>query len=158
MRTWIKNPLAVWTGDNTIADGGIVITDAKITELLESGESPADGVDEEFDASNLVIVPGLINCHHHFYQTLTRAFPSALNKELFPWLLDLYPIWAGLDEDSIVSSTELALAELMLNIKVTTIINILFIFNLFYDYYFGKTTILSRDIIILSLPLFIPHP
>tara|TARA_B100000686_G_C16757006_1_gene956182 strand:+ start:258 stop:1604 length:1347 start_codon:yes stop_codon:yes gene_type:complete len=115
LRTWIKNPLAVWTGDNTIADGGIVVTDAKITELLASGESPTDGVDEEFDASNLAIVPGLINCHHHFYQTLTRAFPSALNKELFPWLLELYPIWAGLDEDSIVSSTELALAELMLS-------------------------------------------
>lgn len=57
----------------------------------------------------------MINCHHHFYQTPTRAFPAALNKALFPWLAELYPVWAGLDEDSIALSTELALVELMLS-------------------------------------------
>ena len=115
MRTWIKNPLAVWTGNDIGAGGGIVIADSTIAEVLASDDSPAGEVDAEFDASNLVIVPGLINCHHHFCQTLTRAFPAALNKELFPWLIELYPVWAGLDEDSIASSTELALAELMLS-------------------------------------------
>ena len=63
----------------------------------------------------MVLLPGLINCHHHFYQTLTRALPTAQNKELFEWLKALYPIWAGIDEEGIYLSTELALAELMLS-------------------------------------------
>ncbi|MBT8078596.1 MAG: 8-oxoguanine deaminase [Gammaproteobacteria bacterium] len=115
MRTWIKNPLAVWTGNDLNADGGIVVDDGMIAEILESGDSPAETVAVEFDASGLIVLPGLINCHHHFYQTLTRAFPAALNKELFPWLKALYPVWAGLDEECIALSTELALAELMLS-------------------------------------------
>ena len=115
MRTWIKNPLAVWTGSDTDASNGIVVDGSTIVELLGVGAPPATSVDVEFDASGLVVLPGLINCHHHFYQTLTRAFPAALNKELFPWLTELYPVWACLDEDSIAIATELALAELMLS-------------------------------------------
>ena len=53
-------------------------------------------VDQIFNASEHVILPGLINTHHHFYQTLTRAFGPGLNKELFDWLKALYPIWAKL--------------------------------------------------------------
>ncbi len=115
MKTWIKNPLAVWTGGDANASNGVVIDGSTITQALAEGDTPAQTVDVEFDASDLVVLPGLINCHHHFYQTLTRAFPTALNKELFPWLVELYPVWAGLDEDSIALSTELALVELMLS-------------------------------------------
>ena len=115
MRTWIKNPLAVWSSDGVHAGGGIVVNDGFVEELLASGATPGGIVDKEFDASNLVVTPGLINCHHHFYQTLTRAFPTALNKELFPWLKSLYPVWAGMDDESIELSTSLALAELMLS-------------------------------------------
>ncbi len=115
MKTWIKNPLAVWTGADTDARNGLVVDGSTITEVLTEGDTPAEDVDVEFDASDLVVLPGLINCHHHFYQTLTRAFPAALNKALFPWLAELYPVWAGLDEDSIALSTELALVELMLS-------------------------------------------
>ena len=115
MRTWIKNPLAVWTGSDTDASNGIVVDGSTIVELLGVGAPPATSVDVEFDASGLVVLPGLVNCHHHFYQTLTRAYPAALNKELFPWLTELYPVWACLDEDSIAIATELALAELMLS-------------------------------------------
>lgn len=115
MKTWIKNPLAVWTGTSGDAKNGLVIDGDKIVELVPAGCSPSEKADREFDASGLVIVPGLINCHHHFFQTLTRAFPGALNQELFDWLISLYPVWAGLAEESIALSTELALAELMLS-------------------------------------------
>jgi 8-oxoguanine deaminase len=115
LRTWIKNPLAVWTGTQADAANGVVVDGSKITEIVAAGNEPFEQADREFDASGLVIIPGLINCHHHFYQTLTRAFPAALNKELFDWLVSLYPVWAGLAEESIALSTELALAELMLS-------------------------------------------
>ena len=115
MKIWIKNPLAVWTGTGADAANGIVIDGNRISELVAAGSAPSEPVDKEFDASHLVIIPGLVNCHHHFYQTLTRAFPGALNKELFDWLISLYPVWAGLAEESIALSTELALAELMLS-------------------------------------------
>ncbi|MEM7198602.1 MAG: amidohydrolase family protein, partial [Pseudomonadota bacterium] len=68
-----------------------------------------------FDASAHVVIPGLINTHHHFYQTLTRACPPALDKELFSWLKALYPIWAHLDSAMLEVATELALAELLLS-------------------------------------------
>jgi 8-oxoguanine deaminase len=115
LKTWIKNPLAVWTGTTNDATNGLVIDSDKIVEIVAAGREPSEKADREFDASGLVIIPGLINCHHHFYQTLTRAFPGALNKELFSWLVSLYPVWAGLAEESIALSTELALAELMLS-------------------------------------------
>ena len=115
MRTWIKNPLAVWTGTDADAANGVVVDAGMIAEIVAGGAEPAGATDRVFDASGLVIIPGLVNCHHHFYQTLTRAFPGALNKELFSWLVSLYPVWAGLAEESIALSTELALAELMLS-------------------------------------------
>jgi 8-oxoguanine deaminase len=92
-----------------------VIENQLITEVLASGAQPAEPVDEVFDASQHVMLPGLINSHHHFYQTLTRAFPQALNKPLFPWLKSLYPVWAKLGEEMIEVSTQVALAELLLS-------------------------------------------
>ena len=70
---------------------------------------------EVYDASESVVLPGLINTHHHFYQTLTRAYPEALNKELFPWLKSLYRVWAHIQPDMLAVSTELALSELLLS-------------------------------------------
>ena len=113
--TWIKDPLAVWTGNETDAGGGIVIDGDKILELVPSGGAPDSPVDSTLDAARCVVIPGLINCHHHFYQTLTRAYPAALNKELFAWLISLYPVWANLTEEAIAVSTELALTELLLS-------------------------------------------
>ena len=113
--TWIKNPLSIWTGNTIDAGGGLLVQDSTIIELVPTGSKPVLSYDVIFDASELVIIPGLINCHHHFYQTLTRAFPPALNKELFDWLKQLYPVWAGLDEEAIALSTRLAVCELMLS-------------------------------------------
>ena len=112
MRLHLKNPLAI-LADN--AAGGLVIEHGRIVELLASGQSPSKPVDQTFDASRHVVLPGLINTHHHFYQTLTRAHPSAINKELFPWLKALYPIWARLDPDAFRLSVRLALVELLLS-------------------------------------------
>ncbi len=113
MKIWIKNPLAI-LADN--ADGGIIVENGVITALIKSGEQPSSTDDLQIlDASEHVVLPGLINTHHHFYQTLTRACPPALNKPLFPWLQALYPIWAGLNGRMIELSSKLALAELLLS-------------------------------------------
>jgi 8-oxoguanine deaminase len=112
---WIKNPLAVFVPEGIDAGGGVVIKDATIAELVPHGQAPAIPGDAIFDASRHVVLPGLINSHHHFYQTLTRALPPALDKELFPWLQALYPVWARLTPQHIAVSTRLALAELLLS-------------------------------------------
>ena len=72
-------------------------------------------MDAVFDASRHVMLPGLVNAHHHFYQTLTRAHPEAINKALFPWLTALYPIWARLKPGHLRLAARMALAELLMS-------------------------------------------
>ncbi|GAA3926056.1 8-oxoguanine deaminase [Litoribacillus peritrichatus] len=112
---WLKNPLAVFTANDQDATNGVVIQGNRIIELIAEGQQPNSTIDQTFDASRHVLIPGLINTHHHLYQTLTRAFPPALNKRLFPWLQTLYPIWAKLQPEMLHAATELGLAELMLS-------------------------------------------
>ncbi|WP_439510342.1 8-oxoguanine deaminase [Marinimicrobium koreense] len=112
---WLRHPLACWTGTGENADNGLVVQDQRIVELVARGNTPVTPCDRIFDASEHVLIPGLINCHHHFYQTLTRALQPALNKALFPWLQALYPVWADLDDEAIYASTQLALSELLLS-------------------------------------------
>jgi 8-oxoguanine deaminase len=95
------------------AAGGIVVEGARIVELVQRGKTPLH--DTMFDASAHVVLPGLINTHHHFYQTLTRAHPQAINKELFDWLKALYPVWARLTPDAHRLATRLALTELLMS-------------------------------------------
>lgn len=113
--TWIKNPLAIYTGTELDARGGIVVQGNTILELVALNCKPRHRIDNVVDAKSHVVTPGLINAHHHFYQTLTRAYPDALNKELFNWLKTLYPVWAGLDEEMHALSTEVALVEMMMS-------------------------------------------
>jgi len=113
--TWIRDPLAVFTANDLDAGGGIVVRGGRIVEVVGSGKKPGAPADTVLDASERVLLPGLINGHHHFYQTLTRAYPPALNKPLFDWLEALYPVWANLTEEAVAVSTRLALAELMLS-------------------------------------------
>ncbi|NRP36340.1 8-oxoguanine deaminase [Marinobacterium sp. xm-d-579] len=114
LRIWLSNPLAIYTGNDEDASGGIVVSGKAIVELVAKGETPVN-IDQTIDVSDQVLIPGLINTHHHFYQTLTRALPAALNKELFPWLQTLYPVWANLDPEIHRAATKLALAELLLS-------------------------------------------
>ncbi|WP_324132923.1 8-oxoguanine deaminase [Bosea sp. (in: a-proteobacteria)] len=112
MRLWIRNPLGI-VADN--ASGGIVVEGGVIAELVAAGGEPAAPVDAVFDASEHVVLPGLINTHHHFYQTLTRAHPAAIDRELFPWLTALYPLWARLTPEDLRLAVRAALAELLLS-------------------------------------------
>ncbi len=116
-RLWIQDPLAIFAEGAT---RGVVIEGHQIAELIAAGQKPLQPVDAIFDASDHVVLPGLINTHHHFYQTLTRALAPALGKELFDWLKALYPVWAGLDPELLAVATELALTELLLSGCTTT--------------------------------------
>ena len=92
----------------------MVVKGQKVIELVAQGQQPKSSYDEVMECGDLVIFPSLINGHHHFYQTLTRTLPQALNKPLFGWLTSLYPVWAGLEPDMLYQATRLALAELLL--------------------------------------------
>lgn len=113
MRLWIKDPIAVLAEG---AEGGIVVEGDRIAELVPRGRQPAAPVDRTFDASRQVILPGLVNTHHHMFQTLTRAHPAAINKELFPWLKALLPIWTRhLTPEAFRLATRLSLTELLMS-------------------------------------------
>ncbi|MCM3657021.1 8-oxoguanine deaminase [Agromyces mediolanus] len=117
-RVWIKNPAAVFTAADQApgaAAGGIVVDAGRIVELLSAGGAPSAAVDEVFDAANHVVLPGLINTHHHFFQTLTRAWAPVADAKLFPWLQGLYPVWARLTPESLELAVTVALAELLLS-------------------------------------------
>lgn len=97
-----------------IADGGLYIRDGFIEQVGPTSSLP-NHADEILDLEDHLVLPGLINTHHHFYQTLTRAVPAAQDVNLFNWLKTLYPIWAGLTPDDIYISTQTALAEMALS-------------------------------------------
>lgn len=114
-RLWIQSPLACFTANPCDTSGGLVIENNRIVELLAQGQTPSTPVDEVFDARELVIIPGLINTHHHFYQTLTRAWAPVVSVPLFPWLKTLYPVWAKLTPKALELASKVALAELLLS-------------------------------------------
>ena len=109
-----------------IADGGLFIEDGFITQVGATAELPAKA-DQVLDLSGHLVLPGFINTHHHFYQTLTRAVPGAQDAGLFDWLRTLYPIWARMTAEHIAVSTKLALAELALS-GCTTAFDHLYLF------------------------------
>ena len=100
-----------------IADGSVLIEDRRIAAVGPAAEvrAKAGAVDEVIDLAGHVLLPGLVNTHHHFFQTLTRAVPAAQDADLFGWLKTLYPIWAQLDPEAIHVSTLTAMAELLLS-------------------------------------------
>jgi len=114
-RIWIKNPLAIFTANDLDASGGLVIADGRIAEVLGAGQQPSTACEQTFDAREHVVLPGLINTHHHFYQTLTRAWAPVVNQPLFPWLKTLYPVWARLTPEKLALASKVALAELLLS-------------------------------------------
>src|ERR1700730_3768892 len=108
MRIWIKNPLAILAAG---AERGIVVDGAEIVECVGRGQSPTIPPDTTFNASRHVVLPGLINAHHHFYQTLTRAHPAGFGKELIPWLVSMERVWVSMTPGSLCIGIRLALSE-----------------------------------------------
>ncbi|MBO9367628.1 MAG: 8-oxoguanine deaminase [Chloroflexi bacterium] len=97
-----------------IPQGGLFIRDGFIEQVAPLAELP-QAADEVLDLREHILLPGLVNTHHHFYQTLTRAVPAAQDANLFNWLKTLYPIWARLRPEDIYLSTQTALTELALS-------------------------------------------
>lgn len=113
----IKNAahiVAMDDADTRWTDSGIYVEDNIIRQVGPMEQLPAQA-DMVINAQEMLILPGLVNTHHHFYQTLTRNVPAAQNANLFNWLRTLYPIWAGMTPEAIFVSTQIAIAELMLS-------------------------------------------
>jgi cytosine/adenosine deaminase-related metal-dependent hydrolase len=105
--------LATFDGEEReIAGGCVFIRGCEIEALGPANAVPANA-DTVIDCANMVLTPGLVNTHHHFYQTLTRAVPGAQDAGLFDWLQTLYPVWARLDGEAIRVATATAIAELL---------------------------------------------
>src|SRR5215467_1225539 len=117
MTTLLIQNAYIVTMDNRqreIPDGGLFIRDGFIEQVSATSALPATA-DAVLDLTDHLVLPGLVNTHHHFYQTLTRAVPAAQDANLFNWLTTLYPIWARLQPEDIFTSTQTALAELALS-------------------------------------------
>ena len=121
----IRNARCIATFDHAdparareLRDASILIRGNLIEAIgPEQGLTPLlDGPpDEVIDASHHLVMPGLVNTHHHMYQSLTRAVPAVQDAELFSWLRGLYPIWAGLTPEMVQVSTQVAMAELLMS-------------------------------------------
>ena len=112
----IKNAYILTMDDHQreIPEGGLFIRDGFIEQVGPVHELPATA-DEVLDLKGHIVLPGLVNTHHHFYQTLTRVVPPAQDANLFNWLKTLYPIWARMNAADIFTSTQTALSELALS-------------------------------------------
>ena len=113
----IHNAEAVAAFDDArteLRQASVFIRNQVIEAIGPSADLPQTA-DEVIDARGHVVIPGLINTHHHMYQSLTRAIPAVQNAELFGWLKGLYPIWAGLTPEMVQVSTQVAMAELLLS-------------------------------------------
>ena len=95
-------------------DAGVYVVDNVIQQVGPMAQLPATA-DTVLDARGMIVLPGLVNTHHHFYQTLTRNVPAAQDADLFHWLRTLYPIWAGMTPEAVYVSSKIAMAELMLS-------------------------------------------
>jgi cytosine/adenosine deaminase-related metal-dependent hydrolase len=110
----IRNATVLVTMEGAeIARGGIFARDGWIENVGASDDIPATA-DEVVDLTDHVVLPGLVNTHHHLYQTLTRAFPGAQDAGLFDWLRVLYPVWARMTPEHVQVATRLGLVELAL--------------------------------------------
>lgn len=97
-----------------IKHGGLFVRDNVIEAVGPTKELPQEA-DEIIDGDGMIVLPGLINTHHHLYQTLTRALPGAQDVELFDWLIRLYPVWGEMNDEAVYTSAMIGMAELVLS-------------------------------------------
>jgi 8-oxoguanine deaminase len=134
--TWIKNSEVLVTMDTErreIINGSVLVRDNVIVEvgdtdqLANSIRNQKILVDQVIDLSGCVVLPGLINCHHHLYQTLTRSIGTAEGLSLFDWLKTLYPIWGQMTAEAVYVSAKVGLIELILS-GATTVADHLYLY------------------------------
>ncbi len=97
-----------------IEDGAVFVRGPAIEAVGRTQDLPASA-DEVIDAHDQIVLPGLVNTHHHMAQTLTRALPAAQDARLFGWLQALYPLWERITPEMLHTSTQVAIAELLLS-------------------------------------------
>jgi 8-oxoguanine deaminase len=113
-------------GRREIADGALFCRDGLVEQVGPTPELP-ERADEVLDLNGHIVLPGLVNTHHHLYQTLTRAVPAVQDADLFHWLTRLYPIWANMTPEAVYVSTLTGLAELARS-GCTTVFDHLYIY------------------------------
>jgi len=113
----IRNAACIATQDDARTElrNASILVRGNLIEAIGPADAMPLMADEVIDARGHLVVPGLINTHHHMYQSLTRAIPAVQNAELFSWLGGLYPIWSGLTPEMVKVSTQTAMAELLLS-------------------------------------------
>src|ERR1700749_299532 len=112
--------VATCDADGRELAGGWVAVPGGVISAGGGAADPAPAAAEVLDAAGCLVTPGLVNTHHHIYQNLTRSYGPAINGSLFSWLTALYPLWAGLDEESAYLSAWVGFAELALGGCTTT--------------------------------------
>jgi len=106
--------VATFDKDKTYSAKDILIKDNRIYKIGSNLRSQInEQSDRIIDCSDCVVIPGLVNTHHHFYQTLTRNLPAVQNAKLFDWLIYLYDVWKNIDEEAVYYSSLLAMGELL---------------------------------------------
>ena len=115
MKKLLRNALVIATmnSDKERLEGADILIDGNLISEIGKDLSE-DVVDEVIDCSGKIILPGFINTHHHFYQTLTRVIPEVQNAKLFDWLIYLYEIWRELTPEAVYVSAKVAIAELLM--------------------------------------------
>ncbi len=112
--------IATFDAERRELRGGWLLVEGNRIAALGDGPAPAGPFDEIVSGRDRVMIPGMVNTHHHLYQTLFRAVPGAADKELFDWLLFLYEKWRGIDEDAVRTSAIVGCLELLLSGCTTT--------------------------------------
>ena len=122
MSILIKNALRIYTMDDSLQEfeKGYLRIENNLISALGKGDPGPLQADEVIDARGKVVLPGLINVHHHFYQNLTRNVSVARKSGLLSWLLSMYRIWAGIDEEAVYYASLVAIGELLLTGCTTT--------------------------------------
>ena len=118
------------------ADGWVLVRDGLVA-AVGGGAEPEVAANDRVDLGGAIVTPGLVNTHHHLYQTLTRA--RAQDSTLFEWLVELYPVWAGLDAEAEYAAARTGLAELALSGCST-------VFDHHYVFPRGRTGILEAEL------------
>jgi 8-oxoguanine deaminase len=123
MKKLIENVDLIATFNEKLEEikNGWVLIDNNIITKLGNGNRPDVEVDEKIDGKGMLILPGFVNTHHHFYQSLFRVIPEAQNAKHFDWLVSLYKKWMNIDEEAVKISTIIAILEMMKSGVTTTV-------------------------------------